>query len=395
MAVEKRESLRVKAHEEKVAQRAEIESKYDTTTTNGQSSIELEDEPELVTTNKSVMIGSQGVKVAQLGVSGLRQELMRVQGLLVDGLKRSGSHYSREGRKVWENSVRNADTLSDLRSALQELEVVVRGVQTEEDEKDEDEANKGKAVEREEMVKEGWLFSADDNEHVGITIRRFFKGSGKSDGTVVSYLPADYNEGISLWRMEHTDGDVEDLDEGQVLKGAESYEEDRQDDDDASGDEVEEGDEEEEDEEEEDDEEEDDEEEIGEGESAKLWPTGGVRARWIDALQKSRTISEVALALSTFLEHARNFGVVDTAAEEALGQFSALDSRRRQSALWGRSSQKGSNQGHTPYKRKGSKKKAHHSSSSNNNNGRGELRYEGRSLPQRAAARKVTSYYEG
>jgi hypothetical protein len=105
-------------------------------------------EPALVRRDKSLSLGAHGVKPTQLGLQGLRHELIRVQvrdgvgvllvddgedcpslssplsshlrkGLLLDGLKRRGSAYAREGRKVWEQAVRDADTLPALRAALQ------------------------------------------------------------------------------------------------------------------------------------------------------------------------------------------------------------------------------------------------------------------------------------
>ena len=42
-----------------------------------------------------------------------------ISSLLVDGLKRRGSTYVREGRKMWEQSVRAAEQLVDLRRAVQ------------------------------------------------------------------------------------------------------------------------------------------------------------------------------------------------------------------------------------------------------------------------------------
>ena len=116
---------------------------------------DLQGEPELVARDKSVMIGSQGFKVAQLGVNGLRTELLRVHSLLVDGLKRRGSTYVREGRKMWEQSVRAAEQLVDLRRAVQELEAVVRGVQEKDDEHDDEEVRKAKDRNRKIMIKEG------------------------------------------------------------------------------------------------------------------------------------------------------------------------------------------------------------------------------------------------
>ena len=49
--------------------------------------------------------------------------------LLCSGLKREGSSYAREMRKVWEASVRDAESLDELRRALQGLEEAVRAVQ--------------------------------------------------------------------------------------------------------------------------------------------------------------------------------------------------------------------------------------------------------------------------
>jgi hypothetical protein len=35
-----------------------------------------------------------------------------------------------------------------------------------------------------------------------------------------------------------------------------------------------------------------------------------VRSRWLEALQRSKTLSEVALALSSFVEYSKNFGLL-------------------------------------------------------------------------------------
>jgi len=66
----------------------------------------------------------------------------------------------------------------------------------------------------------GWLFEPSEHPHIGKNMRRFFKKFGKSDGVLVAYLPSEKNEGLALWRMEHRDGDEEDLDENDVIKGA-------------------------------------------------------------------------------------------------------------------------------------------------------------------------------
>lgn len=338
-----------------------------------------EDEPDLVASNASILIGNQGLKVLQLGAPGLRQELLRCQGLLLDGLKRRGSSYSkdREGRRAWESSVRSAEDIQELRSATQELEAVVRSVQGVEDENDEAEAEREKVEARAAMLTEGWRFDElqDETEDsdsiknqlqfIGRKLRRFFRGHGKSDGIIVGYLPAIKNEGMELWRMEHQDGDEEDLDKDDVEKSIRWYEENLLEDDEATT---------------ADDENDDDDDLTGESEgservegeaSATLWPTAGVRMRWLEALQRSKTVSEVAMALSTFMDHSRAFGIMDDS-DSAEGRSSKSESKGGRRAAPA--------PGPSPYKRKGK------SSVSDTHNEGGRAR--------RAAARTVLSYAE-
>ena len=47
------------------------------------------------------------------------------------------------------------------------------------------------------MIAEGWKFEAGANPYIGMRIRRFFVGFGKSDGVLVAYLPPDKNEGMN------------------------------------------------------------------------------------------------------------------------------------------------------------------------------------------------------
>lgn len=52
---------------------------------------------------------------------------------------------------------------------------------------------------------------------VGFSIRRWFP-TGEVDGVVVQWLPpGDDVDDITLWRIEHADGDREDLDEAEVI----------------------------------------------------------------------------------------------------------------------------------------------------------------------------------
>ena len=107
------------------------------------------------------------------------------------------------------------------------------------------------------------------------------------------------------------------------------------------------------------------EEERAEGEiSSTLWPTAGVRARWLDALQRSKTISEIAMALGALLEYSRVFGMM---LEE---EVTVLGKRKQVPKI-------SFVPGASPYKRKG----------------KGHVEQEG-GRTQRAAARRVVSYAE-
>jgi hypothetical protein len=105
--------------------------------------------------------------------------------------------------------------------------------------------------------------------------------------------------------------------------------------------------------------------------SATLWPTAGVRMRWLEALQRSKTVSEVAMALSTFMDHSRAFGIMDDS-DSAEGRSSKSESKGGRRAAPA--------PGPSPYKRKGK------SSVSDTHNEGGRAR--------RAAARTVLSYAE-
>ena len=112
--------------------------------------------------------------------------------------------------------------------------------------------------------------------------------------------------------MEHEDGDTEEIDADDVAEAVKHFEEDASDPGDGDEDEKEEeegthGDQEEED----DDEEEEEEEEKGfDGFRLRLWPSRQVRSRWLEHLQASDSVAEVALAFSSFADHARAFGAL-------------------------------------------------------------------------------------
>jgi hypothetical protein len=60
-----------------------------------------EKEPIIVASNMSVMIGHHGVKLAMIGAQGVRGELLRIHALLLVGLQRRGSSYSRDREVIF------------------------------------------------------------------------------------------------------------------------------------------------------------------------------------------------------------------------------------------------------------------------------------------------------
>eukprot|EP01041_Mallomonas_annulata_P007822 gene7822-15997_t len=294
-------------------------------------------EPTVVSYYTNEVKGVKPINVTQIGLAGLKGEVLRLMTAVVGSLKARGSNWNREGRKDWEKGVRDAESAASLVPLLLELEGVLRSVQQEEDVQDDDdeEGERSKEQERQGMEQEGWVFGDDKPDNVegagagpdetdtltgggaqllGRRVRRFFSGIGVSDGVLTAFLSADRNEGEALWHMRHDDGDEEDLDEPEVLSALKHFDQDLREDEnkDQEGDDsVEDGD---------GDGESDgsgssDEEEQGNsddgGSSKTLWPTARTRARWISGVGKSHTVGELALALSSLTEHAHAFGVAD------------------------------------------------------------------------------------
>jgi hypothetical protein len=285
-----------------------------------------DEEPELVTYYNNSSKFYQSVREQQLGLNGLQQELLRVQGTLLDGLKKRGSSYTKEYRKMWETLVKDSTNICDLRRSLQELEEVVHSVQICPDKVHEEVNKKKKDAERKAMIKEGWIFDSELNEYIGKKGRRFFVSYGKSDGTFIGYLPAEKNEGLEIWLLVHDDdGDEEDLDEISVKKAIRLFDEDIQEDDEPVGNDDNDINEEYEDGDDNgvksnielDYELEYDESilyrnyNIGSDEEKTLWPSGVVRSKWLTAVQQSNTIGEVSLALSCFTGYAKRFDVTN------------------------------------------------------------------------------------
>lgn len=311
-------------------------------THNKQRQLSLDDVPLIARANRSMYRSgvpswrAYPLSSSTIGVAGLKIELIRSLNLMSDGLKLFGGGFTRDARRSWEHALRDVDTVAELRTPILELEALVRNLQQAADKHDADELMRAKQTERNEMVKEGWVFDEGAHEYIGRHARRFFKGFGSSDGLIVGYLPPERNEGIVLYHMEHNDGDSEDLDDLDIAKALRSYDEDLKEDDDEEEDDDDDSVEEDEDgnndggnKKGKDKEGGDSNSDDGDGsssddddgdipqyrnnnnseEGATLWPTYEVRSRWQAALNSCQTVGETALALQCFVDHARLFGV--------------------------------------------------------------------------------------
>lgn len=332
-------------------------------------------EPVLLFRYTNTFPGGLGLRPHQVGFDGLRQELLRMEGRLAEGLKACGSPFQKEQRRDWENLVRQADSITQFRDSLLNLEDVVHATQEVPDKVDEIAAQDKRVT----MKQEGWVFDVEvegkcmleelEKQYVelkgkepetiakrkavreqteealvaeieslkrGVSFigrrgRRFFDNHGKSDGTIVAFLRGGLNEGMALWHMEHDDGDCEDLDvkdleqvisyfENDAQEGEDNDEDDQNDESQAQG---------------ESDESDDGlsvEENNDRAESPTrdgvLWPTSTIRTRWRQALSQSLTVSEIALALSSFMDYCDRYGITRPDPLDASGTSLAIVSRR-------------------------------------------------------------------
>jgi hypothetical protein len=345
---------------------------------------EEEEEPDVLFRYFNNAPGGLALRPHQIGIDGLRQELLRMAGRLTDGLKARGSPFQKDVRREWENTVRQADSIAQFRDSLRELEEFVHSTQEAPDRVDESSARD----KREIMQQDGWIFdpvaegkivlaeleeklaevrSTNDKGNqekskkrsaqqqpteqslseemedfqrgvamIGRRGRRFFDNHGKSDGSIVAFMRSGLNDGIALWHLEHDDGDCEDLDIKDLERVLAYFDSDAQ--------EKDENDDEGEDKEINDSEGEGSEGERGEGLSEDtdeeeedgflsagaelLWPSLDTRHRWRQALSQSCTVSEVALALSSFMDYSERFGISSPDPLDAYGTTLSLVSRR-------------------------------------------------------------------
>jgi hypothetical protein len=311
--------------------------------------------------------GGLALRPHHIGIEGLRQELLRMEGRLIDGLKSAGSMFQKDIKREWEGSVRRAQSVSILRDSLLDLEDVVHRTQQVPDRVDDVAVHDKKEV----MKREGWIFDVDlegkvtlleleeklaevrrqsqkgkgeeaeeeslvaeiESYQQGLSVigrrgRRFFDNHGKSDGTIIAFLRSGLNDGLCLWHMEHDDGDCEDLDDKEIEKVLNYFENDAQegDEEDQSNQSGDSGPS--EDEMSEDDGSEEDEDDPSAGSDRVLWPSLNIRTRWIKAVSDSCTVSELALALSSFMDYCERYGISSPDPLDASGTSLSLVSRR-------------------------------------------------------------------
>jgi hypothetical protein len=120
---------------------------------------DVEEVPEVVNEYVNNVPGGLGVNAKQIGLPGLRSEMLRYETMLLDGLKKKGSGFHREGKRQWEHAVKTADSLAELRACVMTLEEVIHDTQEEEDEIDSKDTKNKKEV----MLSDGWIFDTLDS----------------------------------------------------------------------------------------------------------------------------------------------------------------------------------------------------------------------------------------
>ena len=118
-----------------------------------------EEVPEVVTEYTNTVPGGLGVNSKQVGLSGLRHEMMRYEAMILEGLRRKGSSFHREGKRHWEHAVKNAESVNELKACLVTLEEVIHDTQVEEDLIDSKDTKNKKEV----MLTDGWIFNSLDD----------------------------------------------------------------------------------------------------------------------------------------------------------------------------------------------------------------------------------------
>lgn len=266
----------------------------------------------LIVRSNGLVKGANRLPPAIVGIPGICQELTRLATYVQTTLHKYHPKDTVGAVKTHlselKATLRSADDFPDLRKAVLGLEAQIYTLQAVPDKKDAQQAaldkakaKEAKAAMREEMVSEGWLF---EGEQIGQRVRRFFKGFGTSDGTVLAVLPPSKSDDIILYRIAHDDGDEEDLDKEDLLRAIEHHQSNAEEDDQPQ-----------EEDEEADDEDSEVPEDIEEDnydmfDAARLWPTYEVRRRWRACVKGAATVSELAWAIYALEQQAWQFNVL-------------------------------------------------------------------------------------
>lgn len=337
----------------------------------GKQNVDFDEPPDIAQSYYNKSPGGLSIKLHQIDIRGLAQEMLMAEECLAEGLKSKGSLFVKEKKRSWISLVGNADDLPTLRRALIVLEEIIHETQVIPDKLDEVDAMDKRKV----MSGDGWVFDpvveggillsslqrvADeaatattieyvsprlnrrgtvkddsnfqDNREkcedefnrtkegisfIGKRVRKFFPGHGISDGSIVGFLRGGLNDGNSLWHMEHDDGDCEDLDRADLDRALRYFESNAQEEDycdggvddkcSTAGSSYNEDD--------------GDESDGDEALATRdvLWPSLNARMHWLGAVNSSSTISEVALALSALMEYCNSYGIVAGHLMEGLG----------------------------------------------------------------------------
>ena len=93
--------------------------------------------PQIINSFVNTTRGALAIKDFQIGLSGLRSELLQMAQTLSVGLKLRGGGFQKDLKRSWEKNVRGAETVEELRELILSLEAVVRAVQETPDLRDE------------------------------------------------------------------------------------------------------------------------------------------------------------------------------------------------------------------------------------------------------------------
>ena len=110
--------------------------------------------PDVVHRYKNTLPGALGASSNVIGIPGLRGEFLRFESMFLEGLRKKGSSFHKEGKRHWEHSVKMADTVGEFRDLLITLEGVVHETQKVEDEIDSRDTKNKKEI----MSADGWIF---------------------------------------------------------------------------------------------------------------------------------------------------------------------------------------------------------------------------------------------